>query len=79
MDQLDGVVSVDTGVMHLAGAMRKPMSVLLSGNSCWKFLKTGEKCHFFPTAKLYRNEGYGFDNAIDRLVADIRNNVPFGR
>ena len=72
IDQLDGVVTVDTGVMHLAGAMRKPMSVLLSGNSCWKFLKTGEKCVFFPTAKLYRNEGYGFDNAIDKLVADIR-------
>ena len=79
MDQLDGVVSVDTGVMHLAGAMRKPLSVLLSGNSCWKFLKTGTECKFFPTAKLYRNDGYGFDNAIDRLVADIRNNVPFGR
>lgn len=79
MDQLDAVVTVDTGVMHFAGAMRKPMSVLLSGNSCWKFLKTGEKCVFFPTAKLYRNEGNGFDNAIDKLVADIRNNVPFGR
>ncbi len=72
MDQLDGIVTVDTGVMHLAGAMRKPMRVLLSGNSCWKFLKTGTKCHWFPTAKLYRNNGYGFDNAIDNLVADIR-------
>jgi len=72
MDQLDGVVTVDTGVMHLAGAMRKPMRVLLSGNSCWKFLKKGSKCVFFPTAQLYRNEGYGFENAIDRLVDDIR-------
>lgn len=72
IDQLDRVVTVDTGVMHLAGSMRKPMDVLLSGNSCWKFLKTGAKCVWYPEAKLYRNEGYGFDNAIDKLVADIR-------
>lgn len=75
ISQLDGVVTVDTGVMHLAGALRVPIYILLSGNSCWKFLKTGTKCYWFPTAKLYRNRGYGFDNAIDNLVLDIRNGV----
>lgn len=72
IDQLDAVVTVDTGVMHLAGGMNKPMYVLLSGNSCWKFLKKGPHCVFFPSATLIRNEGFGFDNAIDQLVAKIR-------
>lgn len=69
---LDAVVTVDTSVMHLAGAMGKPMSVLLSGNSCWKFLKKGPKCVWYPTAKLYRNNGRGFEDAVDQLIADIR-------
>ena len=75
IDQLDAVVTVDTGVMHLAGAMKKPMGIILSGNSCWKFLKKGQRCVWFPTAKLYRNEGFGFDNAIDQLVTEIRSGV----
>lgn len=69
---LDAVVSVDTAIMHLAGSMGKPMSVLLSGNSCWKFLRRGEKCVWYPTATLIRNEGQGFENAIDKLIARIR-------
>ena len=70
---LDAVVSVDTSIMHLAGAMRKPLYVPLSGNSCWKFLKTGTKCVWYPTARLIRNQGRGFENAVDQLIGAIRN------
>jgi hypothetical protein len=70
---LDAVVSVDTGVMHLAGAMRKPMAVLLGGNSCWKFLRKGKKLNLYPFATFYRNPDRGFETAISELVAAIRN------
>ncbi len=70
---LDAVVTVDTGVMHLAGALNKKMAVLLPGNSCWKFLKKGDKLRLYPSATFYRNEGRGFEKAIDKLIADIRN------
>ena len=69
---LDAVISVDTGVMHLAGALNKPMAVVLSGNSCWKFLKTGKKLKLYPSATFYRNPGRGFEEAISELVKDIR-------
>ncbi len=69
---LDGIVSVDTSIMHLAGAMGKRLLVPLSGNSCWKFLKTGKKCVWYPTARLIRNEGRGFENAVDQLIGVIR-------
>lgn len=69
---LDGVVTVDTGVMHLTGALNKSMAVLLPGNSCWKFLKTGRKLKLYPSATFYRNRGLGFENSIDDLVKDIR-------
>jgi hypothetical protein len=73
---LDAVVTVDTSVMHVAGSMGKKMAVLLSGNSCWKFLKSGPKCVWYPSATLFRNEGHGFENAIDQVIVALRNIVP---
>lgn len=75
IDNLDAVVSVDTGVLHLAGSMGKKTAMLASGNSCWKYLKTGKKCYWYPSVEIYRNTGFGLDNAIDQLVMDIRNDV----
>lgn len=77
ISQLDGVVTVDTSVLHLAGMLNKPIALPLSGNSCWKWLKTGHSTPWYPTAKLYRNVGRGFENSIDSLVKDIRNGTAF--
>lgn len=74
---LDAVVTVDTGTMHLAGALNKKMSVILSANSCWKFLREGKKLSLYPSATFYRNETHGVENAITALVADIRNGIAF--
>lgn len=70
---LDAVVTVDTGIMHLAGAMNKPMAVLLPANSCWKFLRKGRKLKLYPSATFYRNTIRGFEEAITELTAAIRN------
>jgi hypothetical protein len=69
---LDAVISVDTSVMHFAGAMGKPVAAVLSANSCWKFLRTGKKLPLYPTATFYRNRQRGFEDAINELVTDIR-------
>lgn len=71
---LDAVVTVDTGTMHLAGGMNKPMAVLLPANSCWKFLRHGKKLPLYPSATFYRNESRGFEEAITELIAAIRSN-----
>lgn len=72
VSQLDSVVTVDTSIMHLAGALGKPMATLLSGNSCWKFLKSGKKCVWYPTSTLYRNVGLGMENAVNGVIASLR-------
>lgn len=77
LSQLDAVVTVDTSVMHVAGCLNKPMAVLLSGNSCWKFLRTGKKLPWYPTANFYRNDGQGLEQAINETVAAIRNGTAF--
>jgi len=75
MANLDAIVTVDTGVLHLAGALNKPIFALLSGNSCWKFLKTGKKLPLYPSATFYRNPGRGFEDVITELVKDIRSGI----
>jgi hypothetical protein len=76
---LDAVVSVDTSVLHLAGTLNKPMAVPLSSNSCWKWLKINKLTPWYPTAKLYRNDGHGqgFAFAIEQLIQAIRDGSAF--
>lgn len=74
---LDALVTVDTGTLHLGGCIGKPMAVLLSSNACWKFLRSGTSCLWYPNVKLYRNEGFGrgVEHSIDLLIQDIRAGV----
>lgn len=70
---LDGVVTVDTGVLHLAGGLNAPVACIIGGNACWKFLRKGKKLPLYPSATFYRNDGSrGFEPALNELVADIR-------
>lgn len=68
---LDLVVTVDTGVMHLAGAMGKKCWVMIPGLSDWKFLLGRETSPFYPSLRLFRNEGEGIDNALDKVTAEL--------
>jgi hypothetical protein len=67
ISNLDGVVSVDTGVMHLAAAMSKPIYTLLGGEIDRKF-PIGERNPFYPTMKQIHNDGWGFDNAVQTVI-----------
>jgi Glycosyltransferase family 9 (heptosyltransferase) len=66
---LDAVVCVDTAVMHLAEGMRKPTFVLSSGAIDCR-LKYGNI--FYPSARIFRNDGFGFETAIDALISELK-------
>lgn len=51
---LDLVIAVDTSVAHLAGALGKPVWMLLPSNPCWRWLIDGEDCVWYPKARLFR-------------------------
>lgn len=74
IDQLDLVVSVDTSVAHLAGAMGKPCLLLLPGfGPDWRWMHDRTDSPWYSAHKLYRS---GFDNdwapAIDHVLHDVR-------
>lgn len=73
---LDLVVTVDTGVMHLAAAMGKPTWVILSGAVDWKFGMSGEQCVWYPAIRLFRNGDFGFENSVEQVIRALKNPTP---
>jgi hypothetical protein len=71
IDALDLVVTVDTGVMHLAGAMGKPTWVILPGRSDCKFLLDRSDSPYYPSLRLFRNQGAGTANAVESLISAL--------
>lgn len=54
MDELDLVITIDSGPAHLAGAMGRPTWVLLRYVSDWRWLDEGDSCAWYPTMRLFR-------------------------
>ena len=70
---LDLVVSVDTSVAHLAGALAKPVWVLLPYIPDWRWLLDRDDTPWYPTARLFRqDETRQWEPVIDRAHACLR-------
>lgn len=59
MAHLDLVISIDTSVAHLAGAMGKPVWVLLAYAADWRWLLDRNDSPWYPTMRLFRQEYKG--------------------
>jgi hypothetical protein len=51
---MDLVITVDTSLAHLAGAMGKPTWILLAFNSDWRWRSARQDSPWYPTARLFR-------------------------
>jgi tetratricopeptide (TPR) repeat protein len=54
IDGLDLVVAVDTAVAHLAGALGRPVAILLPFSAEWRWLRARPDSPWYPTARLFR-------------------------
>jgi Flp pilus assembly protein TadD len=72
IDQLDLVITVDTAVAHLAGAMGKPIWVLLPEPADWRWMLEREDSPWYPTMRLLRQQRAGdWDEVITRVAREL--------
>jgi tetratricopeptide (TPR) repeat protein len=65
---MDLVVSIDTSVVHLAGALGTPVWVLLPQVSSWIWMLDRDDSPWYPTARLFRQRVRGDWNEVLRRV-----------
>lgn len=72
IEAMDLVVTVDTSVAHLAGALGKPVFTLLATNSDWRWMADREDSPWYPSMQLFRQHAAGdWDEVIERVVRQI--------
>jgi len=70
---LDLVISIDTSVAHLTGAMGQPGWVLLSKSSDWRWLLDREDSPWYPTLRLFRQSTPGnWRDVVARVERELR-------
>ena len=69
---VDVVISVDTSVAHLAGALGRPVWMALPFNPDWRWMLERDDSPWYPSAKLYRQQAGGdWGSALCRLKTDL--------
>lgn len=74
VENLDLVISVDTSVAHLSGAMGKPTWVLHPGIPDWRWEIAGRESPWYPTVRLFRRRDDGWTRALT-AVADALHEI----
>ena len=73
IDRLDLVITVDTSVAHLAGAMGKPVWILLPYSADWRWLRDRDDSPWYPAARLFRQRRPGdWADVIERVTGSLR-------
>lgn len=71
--ELDLVIAVDTAVAHLAGALGKPVWVLLPYSPDYRWLTGRRDSPWYPTARLFRQDRVGdWAGVIEAVRAELQ-------
>jgi len=72
IDTLDLVITTDTSIAHLAGAMGKPVWIVLAHLPDWRWMEMRETSPWYPTARLFRQESPGdWGGVVKWIKAEI--------
>ncbi|GFO70873.1 hypothetical protein GMLC_44520 [Geomonas limicola] len=72
VEQLDLVISVDTSVAHLAGALGKPVWLMLPKAADYRWLAGRDDSPWYPGMRLFRQTRQGvWDDVVERLAGEL--------
>jgi tetratricopeptide (TPR) repeat protein len=79
VEALDLVISVDTAVVHLAGALGKPVWVLNRFDTCWRWLRDRTDSPWYPSLRLFAQTAPGdWDGVVASVATALRQVVTAG-
>ena len=79
MASLDVVVTCDTSVAHLAGALARPTWVALKQDAEWRWLRDRDDSPWYPTARLFRQTRRGeWSDVFAAMAAELEKLAPSG-
>ena len=70
IEALDLVITVDTSVAHLAGALGKPVLLLDRADNCWRWLTGRTDSPWYPTLLIFRQQQWGDWSTPIRAIAE---------
>jgi tetratricopeptide (TPR) repeat protein len=79
IENMDLVITVDTAIAHLAGALGKPVWILLPQVADWRWLREREDSPWYPSARLFRQSARGdWANVLERVSRCLQSefNIP---
>jgi hypothetical protein len=69
---LDLVITTDTCIAHLAGAMAKPVWILLPHLGDWRWMQDRVTTPWYPTARLFRQAAPGdWTDVLNRVISQL--------
>jgi ADP-heptose:LPS heptosyltransferase len=72
LSMCDLVITVDTAIAHLAGALGLPVWILVQHSPDFRWLMQREDSPWYPTARLYRQpKVFDWESVIARLATDL--------
>lgn len=73
IENLDLVISADTAVAHLAGALGKPVWLLSRYDGCWRWMAPRTDSPWYPTMRIFWQEKPGdWSNPISQVERELR-------
>jgi ADP-heptose:LPS heptosyltransferase len=72
LEGLDLVIAVDTAVAHLAGALGKPVWLLVQDSPDWRWLLNRADSPWYPTLRVFRQSHRGdWSPVLEQVVAEL--------
>lgn len=68
MMNLDLIITADTAIVHVAGALARPVWLALNTGPEWRWLRDRDDSPWYPSARLFRQERFGgWDGVFARM------------
>jgi tetratricopeptide (TPR) repeat protein len=79
LEALDLVITVDTAVVHVAGALGRPAVLLIDAANDWRWPRAGTDCRWYPSVRIARQVERGqWDGAVGDALAQLAS-MPISR